>query len=1267
MLGRSCLGLLLLLYGVCCGSPPTDIPAGADVRLAFVELQAGVHATPRRLVFAVPSLGGVQQPLFDLLLSRALLGTCIDRTTLGHGGLGTRPWRRNISFPSESLIGSTDAAEFWAPRLATVDPQWEALRQAAAACETASTTGVANATRPAQLLLLQLKGVDGSGGLAGLSIVHTNHTSLADTPYVGAAALLSGHEALADIYESVSRRRSAKPCGAHIVETGELFLPSFTADPSSKPMPLPSLMPSLEHEHPSDERLVLPLSRPITLFHAFNPNGGGADGLPADRDVYQYQVSTAGVLRGQKLLLGVLAHDNGQPALLLSYTTAKGAFEEAHWALPVECGTDICSYQRLVVEEAQAQALLLSVRSVSLSHGSERMRFTVHSQPLAVTRLKAGERKRVAVELDEEEEGAPLARVSSASSAPSSSYSVHMLPAMYFYYVRVPALHELLVHVEANQPVLLAASTEGLVSLVSSSPRLLAEGFPGNPAELLMRSTEKDHTVHIGITLLSPPDGFTITTSVQEAPVPPPQDFSELAMELEATGVLDGLTSSERASIISQVHAEEIALGHLSLPQLSPLRDRRSHELLPVGLGLGFLDPADDATDLLGADSLFLLSLVLLVAGSVLLVTLHCMVKVDQDVAKASASAARGKGKEGRAKGGASSQQKAGSGASAAAPGNKGSLAAQAPSASKSELRRRRASEMGHESPTHNGQAAAAPAPAPVPPKADEAAKGGKAPKAKGGDAAARSAPVAALADAATAQKASKDKSKKGEAAKAAGVSTPAAPLARPAAAETPAGAVAKASAKAAAAKAADGSSGAAGGKRRAAAAEALLHAGRSDESGKASHDKSRRGAAVAGGAAATETPSVHRAVEQGPRVWVAPLTATALDHERELKSSFATWGVVTSVKIKVDGNRASPGYGFVYFKEESAARSLLNHIESGGDAPVFMGRSLLVREAVFKAGSPMAAEAHGTHAAPNGGGAAAAAAAPPAPAPAAAAASGARHGGGWLQAVRQNVGGAPAPAAAAVAAGAPAPAPFVSAWDTPAPAAAAPAHRFPNGLAVAAVASPVPSRPDASTNRLSGLRIDPFGGTAALPGMDGPPSAGIHSALDELGSSMLRDLLDSPPAAHTDGPVGAPRRAAAHDSWGLGASAQASGGWGHRSADSFGPRDHSARQGLAKSAPSLGGFGSPAPASASPWWNSGGGAFGGLPIPSSGSGSSLNGSLGGLPLPLSKGAAPASALLSGGGSEWGGFGVPGLGGLPPAGQYAGQRRRSDGGDGWAQ
>ena len=43
---------------------------------------------------------------------------------------------------------------------------------------------------------------------------------------------------------------------------------------------------------------------------------------------------------------------------------------------------------------------------------------------------------------------------------------------------------------------------------------------------------------------------------------------SDLAYELEAAGLFDGLSSSERASIIQQVQAEEIALGAFEEPAL---------------------------------------------------------------------------------------------------------------------------------------------------------------------------------------------------------------------------------------------------------------------------------------------------------------------------------------------------------------------------------------------------------------------------------------------------------------------------------------------------------------------------------------------------------------------------------------------------------------------------------------------------------------------------------------------------------------------------
>ena len=89
----------------------------------------------------------------------------------------------------------------------------------------------------------------------------------------------------------------------------------------------------------------LPLGRPIASIHRHLQLASSEP-----REVYHYQVSTAGLQRGQKMLLGSLSHDAGQPALLISYSSATAGSQEVHWALPVECGTEICSYQRLIVD-----------------------------------------------------------------------------------------------------------------------------------------------------------------------------------------------------------------------------------------------------------------------------------------------------------------------------------------------------------------------------------------------------------------------------------------------------------------------------------------------------------------------------------------------------------------------------------------------------------------------------------------------------------------------------------------------------------------------------------------------------------------------------------------------------------------------------------------------------------------------------------------------------------------------------------------------------
>ena len=122
-----------------------------------------------------------------------------------------------------------------------------------------------------------------------------------------------------------------------------MLLPADPEDPGSRSSLAAwtgePLLPQLNSDANS-ERISLPLGRPMASLHRMQQPSS-----PEPREVYHYQVRTDGLAKGQKLLLGALSHDSGQPTLLLSYTGANGAFEEAHWALPVECGQEICSYQ----------------------------------------------------------------------------------------------------------------------------------------------------------------------------------------------------------------------------------------------------------------------------------------------------------------------------------------------------------------------------------------------------------------------------------------------------------------------------------------------------------------------------------------------------------------------------------------------------------------------------------------------------------------------------------------------------------------------------------------------------------------------------------------------------------------------------------------------------------------------------------------------------------------------------------------------------------
>ncbi len=328
-------------------SQPTSAP-----RLGFLELQAGTRGGPRRVVFAVPALEGVQRPLFELLRGRELLGLCMDRT---HGSdspaaLSTRFWRRNGTVALPPLTGSSGSSiSMW--------PQVEQQRLQARERERDDARAVA------QSLLLMLHedvkdpdplepqlpspqqpseiGQPPSGGphwarTAGLMLAR--HEWDPGQRHVAVAEVVQGHDVLKDMHEAAQRKRKGGSCGVRIVESGELLLPDEPEEPSEASAPLP-LLPALDGDA-NVERIVLPLGRPVASLHRhLQPSSS------EPREVYHYQVATAGLPRGQKVLLGALSHDSGQPALLLSYSSASAGFQEAHWALPVECGVEICSYQ----------------------------------------------------------------------------------------------------------------------------------------------------------------------------------------------------------------------------------------------------------------------------------------------------------------------------------------------------------------------------------------------------------------------------------------------------------------------------------------------------------------------------------------------------------------------------------------------------------------------------------------------------------------------------------------------------------------------------------------------------------------------------------------------------------------------------------------------------------------------------------------------------------------------------------------------------------
>eukprot|EP00966_Prymnesium_polylepis_P321744 7378043-Prymnesium_polylepis.2 len=164
-------------------APPTD--AGGSMRLGIIDLQAGSRGAPQRVTFAVPPSQGVQAPLFDVLLGRALLGVCVDRTTRSRAGLTTRPLRRNATV-GLSTEGHAET--------------WQALLQVAKE---------RSAEAQAHLLLLFLRGKN----LSGIGFVHPDDLDEVNEHFIGGAVVVSGHKFITDMYEAAQKRRaSGKQC-----------------------------------------------------------------------------------------------------------------------------------------------------------------------------------------------------------------------------------------------------------------------------------------------------------------------------------------------------------------------------------------------------------------------------------------------------------------------------------------------------------------------------------------------------------------------------------------------------------------------------------------------------------------------------------------------------------------------------------------------------------------------------------------------------------------------------------------------------------------------------------------------------------------------------------------------------------------------------------------------------------------------------------------------------------------------------------------------
>lgn len=541
-----------------------------------------------------------------------------------------------------------------------------------------------------------------------------------------------------------------------------------------------------------------------------------------------------------------------------------------------------------------------------------------------------------------------------------------------------------------------------------------------------------DHTVYIGVTLLAPPDGFEIIAWIEEAPVLPPQPhqhISDLASELEAAGMLEGLTTSERAAIIQQVHADEVALGWSNLPTMSlrELRELRESRGL-VHMAEEVDDEGGGLLSRLFASTLLLVGGLLAFLFVLLLLALHMLQRAEQEASQSvsgrastsqgsHASRSRKHQRNGSvtssitsnlsgntidAKAGniddTSADRKFAAHLSTTEASRKVREGAQSDGVKRGsgDLRnRRKPADAGgarpeseskggpHESSCTQAEHQQSQSSAPAKPKAlkskpEETSSNsnskGKAkpvatqPSSRCISSADGNEPRASLSNACRDGHDTSLCSSEGPLQTACDLSLSHGPItalhtpqrstnARPIAEHlslmnSPAGAPF------------DCANGESRKPRRKKPGKGVVDAAEQTEliADEVQPDDAEplpaglpppaiAPVSVAVKALAPRQPKEAQP-EEPSRVWVGPLNAGALEKEKELRASFSAWGTVTSCKLKVDGARLAPGYGFIYFKEASSAKALLKHIDEGGAPPHFLGRPLNVREAFYREGS---------------------------------------------------------------------------------------------------------------------------------------------------------------------------------------------------------------------------------------------------------------------------------------------------------------------------